>query len=103
MKLRNLFLLGSIALMTMSCGKAEDSVETGPMISVKSASISLQIAGSENLGTRSSGNPTQEEKVLKLDAFVFNTDGSLEAYKTVTSAVNTITKVDNIAVTNGTK
>lgn len=103
MKLRNLFLLGSIALMTMSCDKAEDSVETGPMISVKSASISLQIAGSENLGTRSSGNPTQEEKVLKLDAFVFNTDGSLEAYKTVTSAVNTITKVDNIAVTNGTK
>ncbi|PXV63354.1 major fimbrial subunit protein FimA [Dysgonomonas alginatilytica] len=103
MKLKNLFLLGSIALMTMSCEKSEDSVEASPMISVKSASISLQIAGSDDLGTRSSGSPTQEEKVLKLDAFVFNADGSLEAYKPATSSVNTITKVDNIAVTSGAK
>lgn len=103
MKLRNLFLLVSMAFIAVSCEKAEDDVTTPPVVSVESASISLQIAGTEGTSTRSAGNPTQEDKVLRLDAFVFNADGSLEAYKNATSSVNTITKVDNIAVTSGAK
>lgn len=103
MKLRNLFLLVSLAFIVMSCEKAEESETTTPVVFTKSASISLQIAGTDGVETRSTGNPTQEEKVLKLDAFVFNAEGSLEAYKAATSSVNTITKVDNIAVTSGAK
>lgn len=103
MKLKNLFLLIVLACMTMSCEKAEESDSVTPVVTTKSASISLQIAGTNGLEARATGNPTQEEKVLKLDAFVFNADGSLEAYKTATSSVNTITKVDNIAVTSGAK
>lgn len=103
MKLQKLFLLIGIAFIAVSCEKADDNASVSPVVSPESASISLQIAGTSGVQTRATGNPNQEEKVLKLDAFVFNADGSLEAYKSATSTANTITKVDNIAVTSGAK
>lgn len=103
MKLRNIFLLVSLAFIAISCEKSDDNTSVSPVVTVESASISLQIAGTDIAVTRASGNPNQEEKVLKLDAFVFKADGSLEAYKNATSSSNTITKVDNIAVTSGVK
>ncbi len=102
MKSRGLFLSAIIiAILGVSCDRAEDSDIPTPIVRGKVASISLQISGTPQ--TKASGNPSQEDKVLKLDAFVFNIDGSLEAAKSVTSQNNSITKVDNIAVTSGEK
>lgn len=103
MKLRNLLLLSSLAFMTMSCEKDDENIISDPRPSNEYASLNLQISGTGGMEARYAGAVTGEDKVLKLDAFVFNTDGSLEAYKGTTSSNNTITKVDNIAVTSGAK
>lgn len=101
MNSKKLFLFAIIiALFTVSCDKIEES-DAPVVVAGQKASISLQISGTSQ--TKASGNPTQEDKVLKLDAFVFNPDGTLEAIKSLTSQSNSITKLDNIAVTSGSK
>lgn len=101
MKLKRLFLFViTIALFAVSCSNTEETNEP-VVVTGKTASISLQISGTPQ--TKASGNPTQEDKVLKLDAFVFNADGTLEALKSLSSTNNSITKMDNIAVTSGAK
>jgi len=103
MKSKSLFLCAiAIALSAVSCDNTEENSEPQPtVIRGQKASISLQISGT--LQTKAQGNPEHEDKVLKLDAFIFNMDGTLESQKSATSQNNSITKVDNIAVTSGVK
>ncbi len=103
MKSKSMFLSAIIiAFCAVSCDNSEETVIPEPtVIEGEKATLSLQISGTPQ--TKAQGNPEQEDKVLKLDAFVFNMDGTIESQKSATSQNNTITKVDNIAVTSGTK
>lgn len=101
MKFKNLFLISALAGMVSACSNSDEIGQPNPNETKgESAIISLQISGTTE---KAAGDPSQEEIILRLDAFIFNADGSLEATKTVTSPVNSIQSVENVAVTTGTK
>lgn len=101
MKFKNFFLISALAVMASACSSSDEIEQTNSnQTKGESAIISLQISGT---GEKAAGSPSQEEMILRLDAFVFNADGSLEAIKTVTSSDNSIQSVENVAVTTGTK
>lgn len=101
--LSTVFLIMTLA----ACNNADEFDTPSTPQESQSANLSIEISGSaqtQGISLKSSGTPSAEDKILKLDAFIFNADGSLDGSKEVLSTSgNTITSISNIPVSSGNK